>query len=178
MSDTLIRQSVSVRDSTRSTGRRVMQGFVSNGLAVIPHEIVDELNTDNAKARWIDGGRVGAQPGPQLIRGFILVHAHSGYVLTPVGWILPTREVAATCVRRLVNKFGGLFEGGASDIQSLSSAVCKVQREAGALTGRHHHLRQMDALFDEDEYQRKLAELRASKQPAHHGVAAFQEAAE
>lgn len=178
MSDALIRQSVSVRDHTASSGRRIVQGYVSNGLAIIPHEIVDELQTDRALARWIDGGCAGSKPGQRVTNGYILVHAYSGYVLTPVGWILPTREAAAKCVRWLVNMFGNIFEGGASDIQSLSSAVCKAQREAGALTGRHHHLRQLDALFDEAEYQRKLSELRASKHPAHHGVSAYQEAAE
>lgn len=178
MSDMLIRQSVSVRDGSRSTGKRIMQGYVSNGLAIVPHEIVDELKTDQAKARWIDGGRRGEQPGEHVTNGFILVHENSGYVLTPAGWLLPSRDAAATCVRRLVNRFGDLFESGVSGIQSLSSAVCQAQRDAGALTGRHHHLRQMDALFDEAEYQRKLAELRAIKQPAHHGVSPYLEAAE
>lgn len=178
MSDMLIRQSVSVRDATRSTGRRIMQGYVSNGLAIVAHEIVNELKTDQAIARWIDNGRRGERPGEQVNVGFILVHENSGYVLTPVGWLLPSRNAATTCVRRLVNRFGNLFEGGVNSIQSLSSAVCQAQREAGAITGRHHPLRQMDSLFDEAEYQRKLAELRAIKQPVHHGVSPYQEAAE
>lgn len=178
MSDMLIRQSVSVRDATRSTGRHIVQGYVSNGLAIVAHEIADELKTDQAMARWIDGGKKGSQPGEHVTSGYILVHESSGYVLTPSSWLLPSRDAAATCVRRLVNRFGNLFEGGVNSIQSLSSAVCQAQRDAGALTGRHHHLRLMDAMFDEAEYQRKLAELRASKQPAHHGVSAYQEAAE
>ncbi|NNU62446.1 hypothetical protein [Ochrobactrum soli] len=180
----LIRQSVRVRDHSKPSGFRPVEGFVSHGLAIVPHAIKDETATDVAHERWIDSGRNGQPPHDVLVDGFIIVHAPAhaspvgGHVLTPVGWILPSLDAAKDCLRRIISRHGDVFEGAVHTVIHLSSFVCSAHRDAGAYTGPHSYVRQLDALFDEAEYQRKLAELRATRQPVSHGVPAFREAAE
>lgn len=182
--DSLIRQTVRVRDHNKPSGFRPVDALVSHGLAIVRHAIKDETATDIEHEHWIDNGRNGQPPQDVMIDGFIIVHApfHAsptgGHVLTPVGWLLPSLDAAKNCLRRIIARHGDVFEGGVHTIRHLSSFVCQAHRSSGAYTGPHSYIRQLDALFDEAEYQRKLAELRAIKLPVSHGVSAFKEAAE
>lgn len=142
--NTLFRENISLRDS--EAGRRFVSAYTAAGLAIVALR---------------DGAR------------FILVHVNSGYSLTPLGWFFEQFKQASACVRFLVNRFGKLFEGDVRSIQTLATEVLQAHRDAAAFTGRYHYLRQMNALFDDEAFERRMEELRGQGKPwAFNEVAA------
>lgn len=176
MTAVLTRQYIKFRYSEQD---KKVEAHVAAGIGIVAYSIVDQGVTDQAYNRWLeDGDRTRAAPGNVLRNGFVLAHAESGYVLTPIGWLLPDFDAAKTCVRDLIGQFGTIFEGPVRSIQLLGGAVLAAHRHAGAFTGRHHHLRLLDAQFDEAEYQRLLTALRAERRPNNPDIHDHREAAE
>lgn len=166
----LVRQYINLRHAVM--GRKSVDAYVACGLAILPDIVRGEFANEMAYRTWMDeGNRSRPAPDEVVFDGYILAHAVSGYRLTPANWILPNFNAAKQCVRMLIDQLGAVFEGHVHTIQMLGSVVCDAHRKAGAYTGRHHYLRGLDATFNEDEYTRKLAELRATPRPVQSAFA-------
>lgn len=132
----LEKQRISVRDG--KAGRLLVEGHVAEGLGII---------------RCDERG------------GCVLVHAASGYFLTPVGWRFAQFDDAARCVRLLVDQYGDMFEGDVRSIQMMGTQVLDAHRQAGAHTGKTDYLRRLNAVLEAGVFDKRLAALREQGAP-------------
>lgn len=161
MTRTLSRRRITVKTPR---GPESVEAWCCDGLALTTAREPDHEATRKAKEDAILR-RDRDFDGVVLREGFVLRHEASGRRLTPAGWLMPDfdsgKRLVGLVLDRLNRDGEKPFERAVSAIERFASIVEAAHRKAGALTGLTAGLARIEAAFDEDAYQAKLADLRA-----------------